>query len=116
MQLENSAYLVLTVLLGIVLGWGMARLQLRGRLAAQKKQLAQLEAARHLADQQNAQARRQIEQLQRLMQEQHPTHRHHPRPEQTVAATPAEVSRLLADDEPDKPADGFAPTQLLHRP
>ncbi|HLO94754.1 MAG TPA: hypothetical protein VK195_10575 [Burkholderiaceae bacterium] len=89
------------------------------RQKAQERRLTQLDAARQQLSQQNTAARRQIEQLQkelsgmRLADERahHRVVHHEPLPQSLDSVTP----ELLPEDEPEHPADGFAPTQLLNR-
>lgn len=89
------------------------------RHKAQEHRLSQLDAARNQLTQQNGAARRQIEQLQkelsdlRLADERahHRVVHHEPLPHSGDSVTP----ELLPEDEPERPNDGFAPTQLLNR-
>lgn len=119
--MENHATMSIVIgalgglLLGILGTWLWAW---QGK-KAQEQRMAQLEAARQQLMQQNQAARRQIEQLQkdlsgqRLAEERthHRVTHHEPLPDSGDSVTP----EIIPEVEPERPNDGFAPTQLLNR-
>ena len=106
-------------LAGLLLGVLVTGLWAWMRQKALQRRMTQLDAARHQLTLQNSAARRQIEQLQkelsdlRLADERahHRVMHHEPLPASSASVTPD----LLPEEEPERPNDGFAPTQLLNR-
>ena len=111
--------MVMGALGGLLLGALGVWLWARQGMSALNQRLAQLEAARQQLAQQNTAARRQIEQLQKDIagkrladeREHHRVVHHEPLPDTGDSVTP----ELLPEVEPERPNDGFAPTQLLNR-
>ena len=91
------------------------------RQQALKHRMGQLEATRSQLTQQNTAARRQVEQLQKELSElrladeraHHRVVHHEPLPASSATVTPELLPH--EEPEPDRPNDGFAPTQLLSR-
>lgn len=118
--MENATMsMLMGALGGLLLGLVGAGLWAWQGQKALKQRLAQMDATRQQLSQQNTAARRQIEQLQkelsgmRLADERahHRVVHHEPLPDTGDSVTP----ELLPEDEPERPNDGFAPTQLLNR-
>ncbi len=119
MENQATTWTLTATLAGLLLGVLITGLWAWVRQRALQRRMAQLDAARHQLTLHNAAARRQIEQLQKELsdlrladeREHHRVVHHEPLPTSSASVTP----ELLPEEEPDRPNDGFAPTQLLNR-